>query len=169
MDCKKVIELIPNYSVDMVEGAMKDEMDNHLLNCVACAAEAEKLNQVMKFVDNLEMVEPPVDLWNGVYAKISSSRKKTIWDILRMPIPVRPLRWSLGVSVAVLIAIILFSRFQTPVNQPSFSNPTISTRNSDEFTQGHIIYTNTDLFADPASTNSTAALAYRSNQGERIQ
>jgi hypothetical protein len=169
MDCKTVIELIPEYSVDMVEGRVKDEIDNHLLNCIGCKTEFEKLYKVMKLVDDLDVVEPPADLWNGVYAKISSNKKKTIWDILKSPIPVKPLRWSLGVSVAILIIVLFFSRFENPANQTSISQRTVSTRNSDEFTQGHIIFTNTDLFADPASTNSTAALAYRSNQGERIQ
>lgn len=164
MDCRKIVELIPEYSVDMLDGSMKTEMGIHLASCPACVAEADKLTRVMAMVDDLEQVDPPANLWNGIYARISSRKKKTIWDILRLPVPIKPLRWSMGISVVVLILFGLFSRIQTSDKQPAVNNHT-----SDEFTQGHLIYTNTDLFADPASINLSAALAYRSNEGVRVQ
>lgn len=164
MDCKRIIELIPEYSVGLVEGKAKTEMDDHLAKCPSCAAEVDKLNQVMAFVDDLGQAEPPDNLWHGVYKQISSQKKRTIWDILKIPIPVKPLRWSLGISMAAIIIVILFSRMQAPDIRSVAGNHV-----SNEFTQGHIIYTNTDLFADPASINSTAALIYRDNEGVRVQ
>lgn len=164
MDCEKIISLIPEYSVDMLDGAIRSEVDLHLANCPTCAAEMDRMHQVLKLVDDLDQADPPADLWAGVYSRISVQRKTTVWDILRWPIPARPLGWSLGILSAVLVIFVLFLRMQTPADQVSTAKHT-----SDEFTQGHISYTNTDLFADPASINFSAALAYRTNEGVRVQ
>ncbi|MHB1456913.1 MAG: anti-sigma factor family protein [Armatimonadota bacterium] len=164
MECKNVVELIPEYSVDMLEGSLKAEMENHLAVCPNCSSEANKLSQVMALINNLDQADPPEDLWDGVYKQISMQKKRSFWKVLKSPIPVKPLRWSIGVSIAVLILAILFSRIQTPANQT-----VADIHFSDEFSQGHIIYTNTDLFADPASINFSAALTDRSNEGVRVQ
>lgn len=163
MECREITDLISDYSVGNVSGDTRVCMDAHLAECPSCTAELENLNLVMALVDGLKPIEPPADLWNGVYNRIAATQgPMTIWDRLRAPLQVKTLGWSLGAAISILLMVMLFVGAKGPGRQMA---PAI--HGSNELLQGHLIYTGTDLLSDPASINSKAVLAYRDNGGVR--
>ena len=161
MDCQKVQSLISEYSVGLIGGRRKSEVEAHLAECPECAAELEKLNNVMLLVDGLDSREPPAGLWNGVYNRITQPsprlRRASPESAWRHGIRRRVAGWSVGFAAAALALIMFFSR----------AHDTGNTYAANEYLQGHAAYASQELFADQAALNSVAAIAYREQVGGR--
>jgi len=160
MKCEKVQNLISEYSVGLVEGGPRAEMEAHLAACPACGAEREKLEHVMALVDGLEPKSPPVGLWNGVYNRITSPlpglEQVSMWQKARDVFSRRATGWSVGFATAVLAAVLLFAHIH---------NPGVDSTYASEYVQGHAIYAGRELLADQAALQSVAALADREQAG----
>jgi len=148
LDCSRVKSLISEYSVGLIGGRRKAEIETHLAECPACAAELEKLNKVMLLVDGLDAEEPPAGLWNGVYNRIAQPQTS------RSPFRRHLAGWSVGFTTAVLALILLFSRMHTGDDY-----------SANEYLQGHATYASQELFADQAALNTVAVVAYRQQVG----
>lgn len=152
MECSKVQSLISEYSVGLIGGRQKAEIEAHLAKCPECAAELEKLTKVMRLVDGLDSKEPPVGLWNGVYNRITQPENAWKHNVRR-----KVAGWSVGFAAAALALIMFFSR----------AHDTGNTYAANEYMQGHAAYASQELFADQAALNSVAAIAYREQVGGR--
>lgn len=151
MDCEKVQSLISEYSVGMMGGRRKSEIEAHLASCPACAAELDKLQKVLLLVDGLDAKEPPAGLWNGVYNRIINPEPRA-W---RQKIRRRVAGWSVGFAAAALALMMIFTR----------SHNTGNTYTASEYIQGHAAYASEELLADQAALNSVVAVAYREQVG----
>lgn len=158
MECIETQNLLPEYSVGLIEGRRGAEIELHLASCPACTAELAKLNNVMLLIDDLDAVEPPAGLWNGVYNRITAPEPRpSAWDQVRNWMHFRGKGWSVGFVTAALAVMMLTSRTHNP--------STGSTYAADEYIQGHATYASQDLFADQAALDSVAAVAYRDQVG----
>jgi len=149
MNCQEVQSLISEYSLGLIEGRRKAEMDQHLASCKACARELEKLTQVMALVEGLDAKEPPPGLWNGVYNRISQPETSRHYGWAR--------KWSIGFATAVLAMILLFAHIHNPGVESTYA--------ANEYVQGHAVYATQDILADQAALNTVATIAYREQVG----
>ncbi|MHB1001225.1 MAG: zf-HC2 domain-containing protein [Armatimonadota bacterium] len=154
MECKKIESLISEYSVGLIKGRLKSEIEDHLAGCPSCSSELEKLDNVMLLIDDMESVEPPVGLWNGVYNRIiEPQRPLGTWDKIRIGLHRKTVGWSIGLATAAVAITMIISN----THQPATSDMYVS----NDYIQGHVVYASTDLFADQAAINSVAAISYR--------
>ena len=151
MDCRTIQSLISEYSVGLVSARRKAEMDKHLAECKVCAAELDKLQNVMLLVDGLDAKEPPVGLWNGVYNRITQPEPRA-W---RHRIHRRAVGWSVGFAVVALAVIMLFANL----------HDTSDVYAANEYMQGHAAYASQEIMADQAALNSIAVVSYREQVG----
>ncbi len=159
MDCSEVQNLLSEYSVGLFEGARKAEIERHLSACPECRAELEKLNGVMLLVDDLNEVEPPAGLWNGVYNRITQPEPRVgTWERIGAWLQGSRRTWSVGVATAALVITMLASHINHPGMEKTYA--------ADEYIQGHAIYATQDPLADQAALNTVAAVAYREQVGD---
>lgn len=161
MECSRVQSLISEYSVGLVEGRQKSLIEEHLASCPECMAELKKLERVMLLVDGLDLREPPVGLWNGVYNRITApeaepERVRT-WQQIRDMVRRRTRIWSAGVAAAALAVMMLLTHAHNPGVDSTYA--------ASEYVQGHAIYASQDVLADQTSLQSVAALADREQAG----
>lgn len=73
MRCKGVVEFLPDYSVDLVQGKRRAAIGHHLAQCSACAAEYRMLVDAVSLVHALPRSEPVRPLWPGTRARIEAA------------------------------------------------------------------------------------------------
>lgn len=155
MDCNRTKELISDYSVGLVQGTKRTEMEAHLASCPDCSAELQKLERVVALVDNLNLREPPAGLWNGVYNRITATEQKPertgLFEGLGSVFQRSRSRWSVGLATVMLVGVLIFSRAHGPATSTANFTPS-------EYIQGHIAYSSQDVLSDPVALSSTAAL-----------
>lgn len=158
MECIDIQNQLSEYSVGLIEGRRKAEIDRHLGSCPACKAELERLNNVMLMVEGLDSVEPPAGLWNGVYNRITEpAPQQSGLNRARNWFHRRHRSWSVGFATAALVIVMLASHVNHPGMEKTYA--------ANEYMQGHVTYASQDLLADQAALNSVAAVAYREQVG----
>ena len=153
MNCTTIRNCIAEYAVGLLSGQAKTEVESHLAECPSCRAEFEKQERVIAMVALVEPIEPPVDIWNEVYKRISSTPvHPTIWEQLWKGRYRRASRWSLGFVTAALTALILYTHTVPPP---------VTKVSAQEYVGGHAIYASQDLLADQTALYSQAVMAER--------
>lgn len=71
MDCTKVCELLPDYSVELLDRRTHAAVAQHLDACPACQGEMAAMDQAIDLVEEYAFKSPPPGLWNGVYNRIT--------------------------------------------------------------------------------------------------
>jgi anti-sigma factor RsiW len=81
MKCDLVQENLGAYCAGELSGEMAADVEQHLSECAACAAEARKMAMVIKALGSFEMIEPRADFRAGVWARIGEfeARKRLFW------------------------------------------------------------------------------------------
>src|SRR6266542_2331675 len=93
-------------------------MREHLSACAACGREWREMEAVMGLVERLTPREPPPQLWNGVYNRITEEERREMagwWEwLLRGP---RRLvaGTATGLVAAALLAAVYFNSVPPPV------------------------------------------------------
>lgn len=155
MDCTTILNCMAEYAVGLITGRAKIEVETHLAECPSCRAEFEKQERVMAMVEQVEPIEPPAGLWNGVYNRISATPARlTMWERLIAGRHRKTSRWSLGFAAVGLAALVLYTA-NTP--QPVAGIEAL------EYVRGHAIYASQDVLADQTALYSEAVLAERSH------
>ncbi len=72
MRCAEVVEILPDYSVDLVQGRKRAAIDRHLAECSVCAAEYRALMATVSLVRSLPAGDPARPLWPGTRARIEA-------------------------------------------------------------------------------------------------
>jgi len=154
MNCTSVRECIAEYAVGLLSGRAKTEVESHLAECPTCRAEFEKEEGVMRMVEQVEPIEPPAGLWNGVINRISATPvHSTIWSRLRQGRYRRTSRWSLGFAAVALTALVLYKPVAPPVVDVA----------AQEYVRGHAIYAGQEVLADQAALYSQTVMAERAH------
>lgn len=154
MKCGEIQKLIADYSVGLVGGRTRNEIERHLAGCPACSSELERQEKIMLLVEGLEPVEPPVGLWNGVYNRITRAPERLgLWERIRTGYAGRSVGWSVGFATVALAALILFSHVHAPGPEVTYS--------ASEYIQGHAIYASQEPLADQAALYSVVTMAHR--------
>jgi len=83
MDCRKVIDLMPDYSVELLDRRTRADIAGHLAGCARCRAEMAALEHAVALVEQYAAVSPPAGLWNGVVNRLTAEA-----------LPPSPARWA---------------------------------------------------------------------------
>ncbi|MFN3650449.1 MAG: anti-sigma factor family protein [Armatimonadota bacterium] len=103
MLCSQVRELLPDYSVEILDGRAHQQVASHLELCADCRAELTAMDSVMAMVEELGVRQPPPGLFNAVRNRIESgevTRERPAWWAWIYSRPARGL--AMGMAAAAL-------------------------------------------------------------------
>jgi len=132
MDCRRVIELLPDYSVELLDGRTQGAVAGHLAGCAHCRTEMAAMEHALSLVERYASLEPPPALWNGVANRLTGEAER--------PLPRSPWGWlfarparaltAAAVGLAVFAALALFPG--TPnVSPPGSDHVVIGSRDAE--------------------------------------
>lgn len=120
MNCSRVQELLPDYSVEILSEREQRAIRAHLESCGACLEEFQAMERAVALVEEFGVREPPAGLFNAVRNRIESgsvARERPAWWAWFYTKPARV--GAMGLAMAsVLVGLLM------PVNQQSL--PTIA-------------------------------------------
>lgn len=129
MSCSKIRDLLPDYSVKMLDGRAQREVEAHLTQCEGCRAELKAQDDVMALVEQFGGVNPPVGLFNAVRNRIEGGdfvRERPAWWAFLLSRPARV--GAMGLAMAAVMAGLLL-----PTGESSLpSLPVTATTNRGE-------------------------------------
>jgi len=83
MDCRRATELLPDYSVGVLDRRTHGAVADHLSDCPGCRGEMSAMEHALSLLEQHCALAPPPGLWNGVVNRIAAEAT-----------PVRPWRWA---------------------------------------------------------------------------
>ena len=125
MECGQVQPKIADYSVGLLRARETEQVEGHLSTCAACAREWRELQAVLGMVERFGSREPPPQLWNGVYNRITAPEAAhaapNLWERL-WGVPGRLIAGTAtGFAAAALLAGLLLP---SPQPIPRVKDPT---------------------------------------------
>ncbi|MGB9877543.1 MAG: anti-sigma factor family protein [bacterium] len=114
-DCRKIEDILPLY----IEGSLSEEeakeVEKHLASCERCFSSYEKWRRFLSALENLPRLQAPDALWYKIKEKLPiRERRKPVW--------LSPLSALAGLSLALTLLFIVFSR-QTRTSAPLMTTP----------------------------------------------
>lgn len=108
MSCAKIRDLLPDYSVKILDGRATREVEAHLEGCADCRAELRAQDEVMLLVERHGALNPPPGLFNAVRNRIESGelvRERPAWWAFLLTGPARAA--AMGLAMAAVAAGLL--------------------------------------------------------------
>jgi len=105
MDCTRVRDLLPDYSVEILDGRTHRQVEAHLQICADCQRELRLMDEVMKLVETHAAHQPPVGLFNGVRNRIEAGdfvRDRPAWWSIFLTRPARVAAMGLAMGAVVM-------------------------------------------------------------------
>lgn len=79
MNCREIQYYLNDYLDGGLPDEMRDEIKLHLIDCIVCSNEYEKLKSLIDSACSLpENMIPPTDLWQGIEKRTANTGKKNI-------------------------------------------------------------------------------------------
>lgn len=125
MDCSRTRDLLPDYSVEILDVRTHREVDAHLQICADCRKELRVLDSVMTLVETHGALEPPVGLFNGVRNRIEAGdfvRQRPAWWVVFLTRPARIGAMGLAMG-AVALGLVMPTGPSSQVHAPLPLNP----------------------------------------------
>lgn len=125
MDCSRTRDLLPDYSVEILDVRTHREVDAHLQSCADCREELRVMDSVMSLVESHGALEPPVGLFNGVRNRIESGdfvRQRPAWWAVFLTKPARVGAMGLAMG-AVVLGLVMPTGPSPQVHVPLPLNP----------------------------------------------
>src|SRR6516165_9868034 len=101
MNCEQVQNLLGQFHDGELETAARLDVEIHLGNCRACAAELGAIAELAEAARTLSEPEPPANLWDRLAGRLTDHEpvsRTSPWSILRS--------WR-GATVAALVLVLL--------------------------------------------------------------
>ncbi len=117
LKCTRVIELLPDYSVALLDHRTEAAVDSHLEICEVCRRELKTMDAAVALVAQHGGLQPPVGLFNAVRNRIEAGeavRERRPWWFWFNTTPAR----SLAMGMAVLAIALPFTVPVQPSYQP---------------------------------------------------
>lgn len=105
MDCSQIRDLLPDYSVKILDGRAHREVDAHLAGCPECRAELQAQDDIMGLVEQFGAINPPPGLFNAVRNRIETGdfqRERPAWWAFLFTKPARV--GAMGMAMAAVAA-----------------------------------------------------------------
>jgi anti-sigma factor RsiW len=105
MNCAQVRDLLPDYSVEILDARTHQAVESHLAICADCRAELHTMDAVMDLVAQHGTRQPPPGLFNAVRNRIESGdvvRDRAPWWAWLLTTPARATAMTMAVGVLAL-------------------------------------------------------------------
>lgn len=105
MNCNRVRDLLPDYSMDMLDGRERQGVQTHLAACEECRAELRAQDAVVALIEEHGARQPPPGLFNGVRNAIEAGtvvRERAPWWSFLYTGPARAAGMSLALGALAL-------------------------------------------------------------------
>lgn len=116
MECERVANLLPEYSVGALTARQRDGIEAHLAGCAACRRELGALEATERLLCTLPAMEPSRALWPGISEAIRARGVRAPWWRRVLAPPRRG--WTVAIAAAVMVLVlavgILPNRTGTP-------------------------------------------------------
>lgn len=125
MICSRVRDLLPDYSVKILDGRTHREMEAHLAECAACRAELKAQDDVMGLVEQFGAINPPPGLFNAVRNRIEAGdfqRERPAWWVFLFTRPARVAAMGLAMGAVAAGLFLPTGNSGTPVLPPFVSS-----------------------------------------------
>jgi len=114
MECKDIQKRLSAYIEKAVTPKQKAAIDAHLKQCKRCRQDLADLKRTVKYVQQLEEVEPPRWLAQRVMARVraEAETKRTMWQRLFLPAHIKLPLEAIAVVFVAVGAIYIFKTMQ---------------------------------------------------------
>ncbi len=118
MEKEHIKDLIPQYLDNLLEGDIKNKVENHISVCEDCTSELEKLKVLFKAFEQEEKAIPPNSIRNTFFEQLALEKQNTAKVV---PLHENPLsrrkNWmgnllKLAASVALLLGSYMLGKYQ---------------------------------------------------------
>ena len=109
MDCSKIRDLLPDYSVEILDGRTQSAVRSHLESCADCRHELAVMDSVVALVEEHGVRQPPAGLFNAVRNRIEGGdfeRERPAWWFWFNTRPARSLAMGMAMA-AVAVGIFM--------------------------------------------------------------
>lgn len=124
MDCSRTRDLLPDYSVEILDVRTHREVDAHLRACADCREELRVMDSVISLVEAHGALEPPVGLFNGVRNRIEAGdfvRQRPAWWAVFLTRPARA--GAMGLAMGAVVLGLVMPTGPSQVHAPLPLNP----------------------------------------------
>ena len=119
MNCTRIQDMLPDYSVEMLDARTHWAVQAHLSGCEACRLELRAQDAAMALVEQYGALEPPVGLFNGVRNRIEAGdfeRQQPAWWAWFYTKPARVGAMSVAMAAVALGLVLPTGGPQTPTD-----------------------------------------------------
>jgi hypothetical protein len=131
MICSRVRDLLPEYSVQILDARENREVEAHLAICEGCSSELRAQESAVQLVEQFGGINPPPGLFNAVRNQIESGelrRDRPAWYAFLFSKPARVAAMGMAMAAVVLGLTLPTSEPQHVGPSPVFNNgPGMST------------------------------------------
>jgi hypothetical protein len=109
MNCERIRNLLPDYSVEILDGRTHQAVRQHLTQCADCRAEQRALDDAVALVEQYGVRQPPPGLFNAVRNRIEAGdlvRERPVWWAWFNTGPARAAAMGMAMA-AVAVGLIL--------------------------------------------------------------
>ncbi len=109
MNCSRVQDLLPDYSVEMLDSRTQLAVREHLAGCDACREELRALENVVVLVEQYGERQPPPGLFNAVRNRIEAGdfvRERPAWWAFLNTRPARVAGMGLAMAAVAAVAVL---------------------------------------------------------------
>ena len=115
MECVRVKELLSEYIDETLDQETRKAVEKHLSTCDGCAEELASLRSLVKELNSLEKVKPPVDFLEQLHERLDAPSGFT--RIVRKLFVPFHVKIPLELATATLLAVLVFSVFHTQLTE----------------------------------------------------
>jgi hypothetical protein len=174
MNCNRVRDLLPDYSMDMLDGRERQDVQSHLTGCEDCRTELRAQDAVIALIEEHGARQPPPGLFNGVRNAIESGvvvREKAPWWAWIYTGPARAGAMSLALGA---LALGIFLPVGSPVSTQSLplhihEGPAITTTALASSIRQHAMSAAEGPLADRVAWEAMAQLVAQDDERELRQ
>ena len=105
MECTRVQNLLPDYSVELLDTRTHRAIEEHLAGCGDCRAELRALDAAVAMVETYGVRQPPPGLFNAVRNRIESGelrRERAPWWAFLYSGPARGVALAAAMSAVIM-------------------------------------------------------------------
>jgi len=125
MSCEQIRPKLPEYTVGLLEGQERLDIERHLQECPPCFGELQALNRTGILLDSVALEEAPDSLWESVRSRIAVETppaRRNLRDIFFRGFPRLAYAGLVATAVLAIILVLTFSRPMVRVKDDEAGN-----------------------------------------------
>ena len=113
MNCQEVQAQLSDYLEKSLDAANLEIIETHLSSCLICRTEADNLNECIRQIATLTIVDPPIGFTQRVMARVREMENRpSFWQRLFFPLQIKIPIQATAVVLIGIFAVYLFEKEQ---------------------------------------------------------